>query len=292
VLALGVLFFFVVSAVYTAVNAIAANSSVYFSAASNTLKQWTESLRQFVPPEMRGQMDAYIQQMADTLFTYVNNSIVNRLDALPSIPGLIVGLASAPFLVFYVLKDREKLSGFHTGLPDWARPHVRNILLIVEETFGQYIRATLMLGFVVGALTLVGLLLLRVPLALFLAILAGVMEMVPIVGPWISGITAVLVTLGLAPDKIIWVVLLFLSVQLLENVLLVPRIQSAYLRIHPAVAIVLLAIGVYIAGVWGLILTLPLTATVIGIYRYCCQVEQDEQESVAKPASPQDSKTQ
>ena len=66
----------------------------------------------------------------------------------------------------------------------------------------------------------------------------------------------------------LWVALLFLIVQLLENALLVPRIQGGYLRIHPAVVIVLLVLGAYIAGFWGLVLAVPLAATIVEIYKY------------------------
>ena len=62
--------------------------------------------------------------------------------------------------------------------------------------------------------------------------------------------------------------LLFLVIQLVENNFFVPRIQSAYLRIHPAVMVVLLVVGAYIAGFWGLLLVAPLTATVVEIYKY------------------------
>ena len=61
---------------------------------------------------------------------------------------------------------------------------------------------------------------------------------------------------------------LFVGVQLLENMLLVPRIQGGYLRINPAIAILLLVLGAYIAGFWGLLLAVPLTATVVELYRY------------------------
>jgi predicted PurR-regulated permease PerM len=106
------------------------------------------------------------------------------------------------------------------------------------------------------------------PFSLALSLLAGVMEMVPTLGPWISGAVAVLVALALAPDKAIWVLLLYLGVQALENNLLVPKIQSAYLRIHPAVMIVLLVFGAYFAGFWGILLIGPLTATLVEVFKY------------------------
>ena len=77
-----------------------------------------------------------------------------------------------------------------------------------------------------------------------------------------------IVVLAIAPEKVIWVAILYLGVQLLENTLLVPRIQGGYLHIHPAIVIVLLVLGAYIAGFWGLILAVPLTATIVEIYKY------------------------
>ena len=94
-----------------------------------------------------------------------------------------------------------------------------------------------------------------------------------------------IVTLAVAPEKTIWVALLFLVVQLVENTLLVPRIQGAYLRIHPAIVIMLLVLGAYIAGFWGLILAVPLTATIVEIYKYLhrstTEVEETQQPSAA-----------
>ena len=91
---------------------------------------------------------------------------------------------------------------------------------------------------------------------------------IPIIGPWIGGGVAVIVTLAVVPEKAIWVAVLFVCVQLLENNLLVPKIQSAYLRIHPAVMVFLLVLGAYVAGFWGLLIIGPLTATLVEIFKY------------------------
>ena len=84
--------------------------------------------------------------------------------------------------------------------------------------------------------------------------------MVPIIGPWIGGAAAVLVTLATAPDKVLWVILLFLVVQLLENTLLVPRIQGNTLKMHPIAVILVITIGSQYFGLWGVILGPPLVA--------------------------------
>jgi len=84
--------------------------------------------------------------------------------------------------------------------------------------------------------------------------------------------------LALAPEKAIWVVAIFGIVQLLENLVLVPRIQSAYFKIHPSLTIVLLVVGAYIAGIWGVVLVMPLTATAIGVLKYSREITQPPKE--------------
>ena len=98
---------------------------------------------------------------------------------------------------------------------------------------GGYIRGQLVLGLVVGTIVAVGLLALGIPFAVVLGIVAGLTELVPIIGPWIGGGVGVLVTLATEPDKILYVILLYLVIQMLENTLLVPRIQGETLNLRP-----------------------------------------------------------
>ena len=84
----------------------------------------------------------------------------------------------------------------------------------------------------------------------------------------IGGAIVALITLGAASEKVIPVILLMLGVQLLENTLLVPRIQGAAMKMNPALIIFLIVIGGYLAGPWGVIFAVPLTATIVKIYSY------------------------
>ena len=77
-----------------------------------------------------------------------------------------------------------------------------------------------------------------------------------------------MVVLATAPDKLIWVALVYLGVQLLENSLLVPRIQSQALNVHPVMILMVLIIGSEVAGLWGIILGPPLTAASKEIFMY------------------------
>jgi predicted PurR-regulated permease PerM len=91
------------------------------------------------------------------------------------------------------------------------------------------------------------------------------------------------VVLAEAPDKILWVIIMDLIVKLLENMLLVPRIQAGFMRIHPAVIIFLLVIGAHFWGFWGMVLTIPITATTIELFNYVKSLGGEEN----KPCSVQ-----
>lgn len=265
----GFLSFFIVTAVINAFMVLVNNAPQYISWSLIRLQEWAEVFRQQFPPEMRQQVDKLILDAGVALGNFIRDAFVRGVSFIPSTFSLMLGFGALPIFLFYILKDSEKLSkGFYSALSPWVAEHTKNVISIIERVLGRYIRAQLVLGLVVGYLCFIGLLILRIEFAPALAAFAGLTEFIPTLGPWISGAAAVIVTLAIAPGKAIWVALLFLVVQLLENNLLVPRIQGGYLRIHPAILIVLLVLGAYIAGLWGILLAAPLTATIVEIYKY------------------------
>ena len=175
--------------------------------------------------------------------------------------SLLLGLAMVPLILFYLLKDGDKIiGGMLSILSPEPRRHTRNVLDILNGVFSSYIRGQLILGLVVGVLVFIGLMLLGVPFAPVLGLVAGITELIPIIGPWLGAIPGLLVVLATAPEKFIWVALLYLGVQLIENSLLVPRIQGESLDLHPVMVLAALIVGSEIAGFWGIILGPPLAA--------------------------------
>jgi len=265
----GFLSYFVIVAVVNAFMVLINNAPQYISRGLFALGEWAELLRQQFPPEMQYQVDKFLLDAGAAVGNAIQGVFAQGVSFVPRTFSLVLGFAALPIFLFFILKDSEKLSkGFYSALSPWAAEHVKNIISIIEGVLGRYIRAQLMLGFIVGFFVFIGLLILRIDFAPVLAVFAGVTELIPVLGPWIGGAAAVIVTLALVPEKAIWVALLFLLVQLLENNLLVPRIQGRYLRIHPAAVIVLLVLGAYIAGFWGILIAVPLTATIMEIYKY------------------------
>ncbi|MFC1969069.1 AI-2E family transporter [Chloroflexota bacterium] len=265
-----VLSFIVVTAVVGALAVLIENAPQYIAGGMLGLQQWAEDLRQQFPPEMRQQVDQMVIDAGMAVGRAIQDAFVKGASFMPTTFGVMFGFAALPLFLFYILKDWEKLGQtFYSALPPWVAVHTKNIISIIDSVLVRYIRAQVVLGAIVAYLSFIGLLfLVGIRYAPALAALAGVTELIPTLGPWIGGAAAVIVTLAIAPEHAVWVALLFLGVQLLENNLLVPRIQGAYLHVHPAMAIVLLVLGAYIAGFWGLVLAIPLAATTMEIYKY------------------------
>lgn len=241
------------------------------------IQSWSEGLRQLFPPEIWQEIDKSLLEGGKLLGNSIRDAFMGGIISIPSTFSTILGFAALPFFLFYIMKDSEKLKrSFSSALSPVIARHTRNVVSIIENVLGRYLRAQLMLGLIVAYFAFIGLLVLKIQFAAALALLAGITELIPTLGPWIGGGVAVIVTLAVAPEKAIWVAVLFLSIQLVENYFLVPRVQSAYLHIHPAVMIVLLIFGAYIAGFWGLLLIAPFTATAVEIYKYIRQEYEPE----------------
>jgi len=132
-----------------------------------------------------------------------------------------------------------------------------NLVAKVENGLGQWLRGQLALSIIVGILTFVGLTVLGIPYALPLALVAGIFEIIPIVGPIISAIPAVLVALTIAPVMGLATAALFFIIQQLENNLIVPMVMSKVIGLQPPIVIIALLIGAQIAGIGGAFLAVP-----------------------------------
>ncbi len=233
----------------------------FINKARLTIEEWVAHYADLVPADLRDQAEEGLAGAGSIIGAAAWNVAKQTLGIITGSFSFILGLAMAPVLVFYLMKDSGPIrESLHAPFPQAVRPILRDILDISDRTLGGYIRGQLTLGVIVGVIVAVGLLLLDVPFAVILGIVAGLTELVPIIGPWIGGAVGVLVTLATAPEKVLYVILLYLVVQMLENTLLVPRIQGDTLNMHPIAVILVIIIGSQYFGLWGVILGPPLVA--------------------------------
>jgi len=280
---IGGLAFYVIVAVADSVTILYKQAPQYFSQGIAELKEWFDAFHRNLSPAQQQQLDGAINNAGTKMGTWLQAAIVSTLKFVPGTFSMILGFAGLPLFLFYVLKDSKKFSaGFYSFLSPRAAMHARNIFAIMDNVLGRYIRSQMILGATVATLVFIGLTILGIRMAPALAVVAGICEFIPTIGPWIAGIIGVIVVLALAPDKVLLVAGLYLIIQLLENLLLVPRIHGGFLRINPAVLLVILVLGSYVAGIWGMVLFPPLTALIVELYKYVRQrVEASENITLA-----------
>jgi len=207
-----------------------------------------------------------------------------------SLLGALFGYIILPIWVFYLAKDQSKLvDAFDRSLPKTWRFDVWVVLRSVERVFGQWVRAQVILGFAVGIFTFIGLTILSVVVdpifgryAVLLSVIAGILELVPVIGPIISAIPAILIGATAGIESVIAALVLYTLVQQIENNFLVPKIQGDATDLHPAAVIFAIIIGGALAGLIGAILALPVAAAFRDVVRYLFRRlgDEDDRETV------------
>jgi len=194
-------------------------------------------------------------------------SVVSQLPAQVikigvSIFSNIFALLSVFIFALYFLLAREKLdSQLSNFVKKKHLDRIDHILEVLEKDLGGWARGQLFLMLMVGVSTYVGLLILGVPFALPLALLAGILEIVPNLGPVLSSVPIVLVAFGISPLTGIAAAALSFLIQQVENYFFVPKIMEKSINVSPVITLLSLLIGFRLAGVPGAILSLPIIIT-------------------------------
>ncbi|MFZ5844903.1 MAG: AI-2E family transporter [Patescibacteria group bacterium] len=171
--------------------------------------------------------------------------------------NLVTTLAVLVF-TFYFLLERKHIEDLLTAMfGKETAGNTMTVIRAIEKRLGAWVRGQLLLMLVIGAAVYLGLILLKVEFALALGILAGLLEIVPVVGPIMAAIPAVLVALTTSPLLALTVVALYFVIQQLENNLLVPLVMRRSVGLSPLVTIVTLMVGGRLAGLVGAILSVP-----------------------------------
>ena len=241
---------------------------------STSLPALTESLRQLLlrlsqwlahrQIDLTPIRDGVMSQLSEAA-----GSLVSRVMALLS--GVLSGLSKvvlSPLLAFYLLRDRRKIAaGLTLLLPVSCRARGVRAAREMKRESAAYLRGQLLLSLIVGSMTALGLLLLRIPGWLILGVLMGIMELVPYIGPVIAGIPAVLLALQGGWVKALWTAVLLLLIQEAEGAVLSPRLVGHATALHPMAVLLLVSAGGIIAGPIGMVLAIPLTVSLRGAVR-------------------------
>ena len=183
----------------------------------------------------------------------------NLVGTLAEVGGMLLDVVLALVISLYLLVDGPRFGARSLAIiPPQHRAKALFLQDNVSRVLGGYLRGQLTLALIIGLLAGVGTALLGLPYAVVLGVLAGLFELVPMFGPILSVIPAVLVALFMPFPTVVWVVLFFLAIQQLENNVLAPRISGHAVGLHPLGAMFALLAGFQLAGLLGGLFAVPL----------------------------------
>jgi predicted PurR-regulated permease PerM len=235
---------------------------------------WYEGLP--IPTELRAMIDDSIAASGEAIAGFVRGLLAPTITAVFQTAAFILGLIIVPVWLFFVLKDREAFPRVvASAMPPSWRADIDNLLTLLGRVGGRWVRGQLLLGASVFVATVIGLTLLTFlgfeefgQFTLILALIAGVLEWLPIIGPIVAAIPAILIGLSIDLPAAIAAALLYTAIQQLENHILVPKVMGDAIELHPAVVILSLVVGGALFGIGGAILAAPTVAAGRDLYRY------------------------
>jgi len=173
---------------------------------------------------------------------------------------IFTGLSFSLFVIYWTILGPKTIQSITALLPKQNRDSILEIITAIETKLGYFIAGQGVLCLVIGVMAMIAYSIIGLPNALVLALVAGVMEAVPMIGPLLGAIPAAVIALSIAPSKLIWVIAATLIIQQLENQLLVPRIMKKAVGVNPFVSLLSIFAFSSLFGITGALMAIPIAA--------------------------------
>ncbi|MGI5841329.1 MAG: AI-2E family transporter [Patescibacteria group bacterium] len=191
-------------------------------------------------------------------FRIIENLPSSIAKAIISIFNNLLSIFVVSVITFYLLIERTRLDKHsYVLLGEKGKDIILEVIEKTEVRLGHWFNAQIFLMFIIGLMSYLGFLLLGLPYAVPLAILAGFLELIPNIGPTVSTIAASAIGLTVSPLTALLAVVWGIIVQQSENNIIVPRIMKSSVGLNPLVTIIVLATGAKLAGVLGAVIAIP-----------------------------------
>lgn len=211
--------------------------------------------------EIPANVNGIIQQAITSGAAFSADLARRMLQAIFGFASSIVQLIVVPVLTYYFLKDwlllKEKIIVMFAVE---SRERARNVIEEMAMVISGYIRGQVLISIVIGFIVFCGMYLLKIDYPLVLGLLAACTETIPIVGPIIGSVPAIMLAYLISPTLAFQVILFYVCVHQLENHIIVPNIMGHTIALHPVVVIISLLIGGQLLGIVGMMLAVPATA--------------------------------
>lgn len=193
------------------------------------------------------------------------DSLIPAATTVLGAAAILVSLAVVPFFTFYVLKDAGKLEqGVGSAIPEMWRADIFSSARIFNDRVGGYVRgiaieSMVMFGMVFVSMMALGFLIdpTFYQYALFLALVAGIMEVLPFIGIFIAVIPALLIAASIGSEAVIAVAIVYGVLSQIQGSIVTPRVQNSAVDLHPALVMMVLILGFAVAGLVGALVSIP-----------------------------------
>jgi len=256
------------AAIISASTALVSRAPEMVNKGMEQVNTWMTVIQTTVPPDTITTIKQSITSAGPAISKFIQDFIVGSIAVIPSSVPTILGFITLPFFLIFVLLNYERYGKYFNEIfPANVARHSTRILTIFGTQMGRYIRFMIIMAAIEGTLVTLGLLIVGMEYSLAMGALAAFTQVIPIIGPFISAAVILLVTLALKPQAMLMVFAVLL-VAYLVVMALQGLVQEKHFPLDPGVVMLLMTVGGFIGSYWGIILALPVGATIWQLYKY------------------------
>lgn len=261
------------------ISSLASNMPAFF----NRVEDWLYQLSK-LPIFTDVDINKYLNELDISYGTLFQQFLSGVSTSVGSIVGTVasatVVIITAPFILFYMLKDGNRLAGnIQNFFPEKRRTQIVELLGQLNKTLSNYISGQAIECLFVGTFTMLGYFLFGIDYAFLFGIIAGLTNLIPYLGPYLGLAPAFFVTIFNEPVKAIFCCIIVLVVQQIDSNIIYPNVIGKSLQIHPLTIIIVLLVAGNIAGLLGIFLGVPFYAICKTIITYIVRMIRENQEA-------------
>lgn len=225
-------------------------------------QKFDEFSRSSLFDQIKDKLNTNMSDIMKTLSTKGTSVINSAISSIGSIVGtvteVVLAIVTTPLVLFYLLKEGKKLPDFLLKmLPVNGRAHTRQVLGEANHQISSYIRGQIIVSLCIGILLFIGYLIIGLPYALTLAIIAACTSIVPYLGPAIAITPAIIIAIVTSPWLLIKLIIVWCVVQLLEGKFISPQVMGKTLKVHPITILFVILVAGNLFGILGVIFAVP-----------------------------------
>lgn len=227
-------------------------------------------------PKVNGDVETpqIVSDILDSIKATINDLIVKAqgslMGSLSNVLSKLYGFLTSAFRLvliiifsFYFSVDKDRfMHRVKKAIPNKYRDDISYLTSNIDTALQQFIRGRMLMAIFVGLITMAYLLVLRVDFAIIIGLITCVADIIPYIGPFLGCAPAVLFAFMDSPMKALWVLILFVIVQWVENNILAPKLIGDSTGLNPLIILISIIIGGGIFGVWGMVISVPLMSII------------------------------